>query len=150
MGLARSVAVASQMDGALRGGEGAQLSGVGEAVPLVVAGYRRLARPRAAAGAREGGARAPPQPDAAHSHRRAPQELAHYATETTDLEFRYPFGWGELWGIANRGRYDLDRHAEASGEELAVADPDDPSKVRAPLGAPAARSGWRDSVQHRP
>lgn len=50
-------------------------------------------------------------------------ELAHYALSTTDLEFRYPFGWGELWGIANRGDYDLRRHAEASGEDTRYRDP---------------------------
>ena len=38
------------------------------------------------------------------------EELAHYATATTDLEFCYPHGWDELWGIADRGDYDLQRH----------------------------------------
>lgn len=46
----------------------------------------------------------------------APEDLAHYALATTDIEFNYPsFGWGELWGIANRGSYDLEQHAAASG-----------------------------------
>lgn len=44
-----------------------------------------------------------------------PSDLAHYALATTDIEFSFPFGWGELWGVANRGCYDLQRHAEASG-----------------------------------
>ena len=46
------------------------------------------------------------------------KELAHYALATTDLEYRYPFGWEELWGIANRGDYDLRAHSAASGQEL--------------------------------
>ncbi|GBG26577.1 Glycine--tRNA ligase [Hondaea fermentalgiana] len=37
-------------------------------------------------------------------------QLAHYARRTTDIEFKYPFGWGELWGFANRGTYDLSCH----------------------------------------
>jgi glycyl-tRNA synthetase len=55
-------------------------------------------------------------------------ELAHYALATTDLEFRYPFGWGELWGIANRGDYDLQRHAQASGQDMRYRDPKTQSK----------------------
>lgn len=50
------------------------------------------------------------------------QELAHYALATTDLEYRYPFGWEELWGIANRGDYDLKAHAAASGVPLRYTD----------------------------
>ena len=52
----------------------------------------------------------------------APRELAHYALATTDLEYRYPFGWEELWGIANRGDYDLRAHSAASGTELLYRD----------------------------
>mmetsp|Transcript_983 Transcript_983/g.2341 ORF Transcript_983/g.2341 Transcript_983/m.2341 type:complete len:461 (+) Transcript_983:192-1574(+) len=40
----------------------------------------------------------------------APEKLAHYSLRTTDVEFHYPFGWGELWGFANRGTYDLSCH----------------------------------------
>mmetsp|Transcript_4114 Transcript_4114/g.7869 ORF Transcript_4114/g.7869 Transcript_4114/m.7869 type:complete len:465 (+) Transcript_4114:71-1465(+) len=40
----------------------------------------------------------------------APEDLAHYARRTVDIEFNFPFGWGELWGIANRGTYDLTCH----------------------------------------
>ena len=47
-------------------------------------------------------------------------ELAHYAVATTDLEFKYPFGWGELWGIANRGDHDIRAHSRASGANLAM------------------------------
>lgn len=50
-------------------------------------------------------------------------ELAHYALDTTDIEFKYPFGWEELWGIANRGDFDLQCHSKASGISLRYTDP---------------------------
>ncbi|KDO27813.1 glycyl-tRNA synthetase [Saprolegnia parasitica CBS 223.65] len=50
-------------------------------------------------------------------------ELAHYARATTDIEFLYPFGWSELWGIANRTDYDLRKHMEASKKDLSYQDP---------------------------
>ena len=52
-----------------------------------------------------------------------PKELAHYAKATTDIEYEYPFGWGELEGIANRTDFDLSRHSEASGTDLLYFDP---------------------------
>jgi len=52
-----------------------------------------------------------------------PKELAHYAKATTDIEYEYPFGWGELEGIANRTDFDLTRHSEASGTDLLYFDP---------------------------
>jgi glycyl-tRNA synthetase len=51
------------------------------------------------------------------------KELAHYALATTDLEYEYPFGWDELWGIANRGDFDLKCHTRASGVQLEYTDP---------------------------
>ena len=45
-------------------------------------------------------------------------ELAHYAKKTSDIEFEYPWGWGELEGIANRGNFDLNAHQESSGKDL--------------------------------
>ena len=51
-----------------------------------------------------------------------PDELSHYSKSTTDIEYKFPFGWGELEGIANRTDFDLKRHEEASGEMLAVFD----------------------------
>ena len=45
-------------------------------------------------------------------------ELSHYSSGTSDVEFLFPWGWGELEGIANRGDYDLTQHAEHSGEKL--------------------------------
>lgn len=52
------------------------------------------------------------------------EELSFYSKATTDIEFRFPFGWGELWGIADRTNYDLGRHQEASGKSLEYFDPD--------------------------
>ena len=51
-----------------------------------------------------------------------PAELAFYSKATTDVEFLFPFGWGELWGIADRTDYDLGRHQEVSGEDLTYFD----------------------------
>ncbi len=50
------------------------------------------------------------------------EELSHYSNETTDLEYQFPFGWGELWGIASRTDYDLTQHAEHSGENFEYID----------------------------
>lgn len=90
-------------------------------------------------------------------------ELAHYSLATTDLEYkfvvssaawhchrcgattvyslvcvhtlaRYWFGWGELWGIANRGSYDLERHTEGSGLDLRFKDPTTQQVCRKTLG----------------
>ncbi len=51
-----------------------------------------------------------------------PEELSHYSAATSDLEFAYPWGWGELEGIANRGDFDLTQHAKFSGEDLTFFD----------------------------
>ena len=51
-----------------------------------------------------------------------PAELAFYSKGTTDIEFLFPFGWGELWGIADRTDYDLGRHQETSGQDLTYFD----------------------------
>jgi glycyl-tRNA synthetase len=50
------------------------------------------------------------------------EELSHYSSQTSDLEFAYPWGWGELEGIANRGDYDLAQHQKFSGEDLTYFD----------------------------
>jgi glycyl-tRNA synthetase len=49
-------------------------------------------------------------------------ELSHYSTGTSDVEFMYPWGWGELEGIANRGNYDLTQHSTFSGKDLSYFD----------------------------
>ncbi len=51
-----------------------------------------------------------------------PDELSHYSSATSDVEFRFPWGWDELEGIAYRGDYDLRAHAQASGERLEYFD----------------------------
>ena len=52
------------------------------------------------------------------------EELSHYSTATTDIEYLFPFGWGELWGIADRTNFDLRQHSEHSGEEMGYLDPE--------------------------
>lgn len=51
------------------------------------------------------------------------EELSHYSKATTDIEYLFPFGWGELWGIADRTDFDLKQHAEHSGENFNYLDP---------------------------
>ena len=51
-----------------------------------------------------------------------PEELCFYSKATTDFEFLFPFGWGELWGIADRTDYDLTQHANTSGEDMTYFD----------------------------
>ncbi|MBR3053096.1 MAG: glycine--tRNA ligase [Firmicutes bacterium] len=57
-----------------------------------------------------------------------PEELSHYSNATTDIEYLFPFGWGELWGIADRTDFDLSRHSEYSGEEMTYLDPETQEK----------------------
>ena len=51
------------------------------------------------------------------------EELSHYSKATTDFEFQFPFGWGELWGIADRTDFDLKAHETTSGESMEYIDP---------------------------
>ncbi len=69
-----------------------------------------------------------------------PEELSFYSKATTDVEFRFPFGWGELWGIADRTDYDLKRHQEFSGKNLEYFDQEEnthyiPYVIEPALGA---------------
>ncbi|MBD5538175.1 MAG: glycine--tRNA ligase [Lachnospiraceae bacterium] len=50
------------------------------------------------------------------------EELSFYSKATTDIEFLFPFGWGELWGIADRTNYDLTQHANVSGQDMTYFD----------------------------
>lgn len=52
------------------------------------------------------------------------EELVFYSKATTDIEFNFPFGWGELWGIADRTNYDLTKHMEHSKQDLSYQDPE--------------------------
>lgn len=54
----------------------------------------------------------------------SPEELCFYSKGTTDIEFLFPFGWGELWGIADRTDYDLTQHQTVSGESMEYFDPE--------------------------
>ncbi len=51
------------------------------------------------------------------------EELSFYSNATSDIEYLFPFGWGELWGIADRTDYDLKKHAEHSGTDMTYLDP---------------------------
>ena len=54
----------------------------------------------------------------------SPEELVFYSKATTDIEFKFPFGWGELWGIADRTDYDLTQHMNHSKQDLSYQDPE--------------------------
>ena len=53
-----------------------------------------------------------------------PEELCFYSKATTDFEFLFPFGWGELWGVADRTDYDLGQHEKFSGKDMTYFDPE--------------------------
>ena len=54
----------------------------------------------------------------------SPEELCFYSKATTDFEFLFPFGWGELWGVADRTDYDLTQHQNTSGKDMTYFDPE--------------------------
>jgi glycyl-tRNA synthetase len=62
------------------------------------------------------------QPERLRKREYSGADLAHYSTATTDIEYDYPFGWGELEGIAHRGTFDLSQHVAGSGKDLAFFD----------------------------
>ena len=64
-------------------------------------------------------------------------ELAHYASKTVDIEFDYPWGWGELEGIANRGSFDLSSHESSSGNDLSYFDSETNEKIAPVVIEPA-------------
>ena len=64
-------------------------------------------------------------------------ELAHYASKTVDIEFDYPWGWGELEGIANRGSFDLSSHESSSGKDLSYFDSETNEKITPVVIEPA-------------
>jgi glycyl-tRNA synthetase len=67
-----------------------------------------------------------------------PEELSHYSAGTSDLEFLYPWGWGELEGIANRTDYDLAQHSKFSGEDLSYFDQESNERYMPYVIEPAA------------
>ncbi|MDQ4048537.1 MAG: glycine--tRNA ligase, partial [Actinomycetota bacterium] len=62
------------------------------------------------------------RPDHLRLREHGPDELSHYSSATSDIEYRFPMGWSELEGIANRGDFDLTQHAEHSGQKLDYVD----------------------------
>ena len=77
-------------------------------------------------------------PDNFRLRQHEPGELAHYAKSCFDIEYAYPWGWGELEGIANRTDYDLRRHSESSKQKLSYFDPDSQQKIVPYVIEPAA------------
>jgi glycyl-tRNA synthetase len=67
----------------------------------------------------------------------AKEELSHYSQATSDIEYKFPFGWGELWGIAQRGNFDLTQHQEHSKKELMYVDPESNEKFLPHVVEPA-------------
>jgi glycyl-tRNA synthetase len=63
------------------------------------------------------------KPENMRARDHSPEELSHYSAATSDIEYRFPFGWGELWGVADRTDFDLKRHQEFSNEEMTYFDP---------------------------
>jgi glycyl-tRNA synthetase len=67
-------------------------------------------------------------PEKLRWHRHEPDKLAHYAKDAYDIEYEFPFGWGEIEGVHNRTDYDLARHEEFSGKTLKYFDPETKEK----------------------
>jgi len=63
-------------------------------------------------------------PEVLRTRPHVPEELAHYCKRAMDIEFRFPFGWQEIEGVHDRGDWDLSRHSEFSGKDLAITDPE--------------------------
>jgi len=70
-----------------------------------------------------------------------PDELSHYSSGTSDVEYLFPIGWSELEGIANRGNFDLTQHAKHSGERLEFNDPQSGERYVPHVIEPAAGVG---------
>jgi glycyl-tRNA synthetase len=78
------------------------------------------------------------RPDHLHLRAHDPDELSHYSSGTSDVEYLFPIGWSELEGIANRGNFDLTQHAEFSGEKLEYFDPETKERYVPHVIEPAA------------
>ncbi len=68
-------------------------------------------------------------PEKMRTRDHSPEELAFYSKGTTDIEYLFPFGWGELWGIADRTDYDLNQHIKTSGQDLSYVNSENGQKV---------------------
>ncbi len=78
------------------------------------------------------------RPDHLRLRAHDPDELSHYSSGTSDVEYLFPIGWSELEGIANRGNFDLTQHAEFSGEKLEYFDPETKERYVPHVIEPAA------------
>jgi glycyl-tRNA synthetase len=78
------------------------------------------------------------RPDHLHLRAHDPDELSHYSSGTSDVEYLFPIGWSELEGIANRGDFDLTQHAQFSGEKLEYFDPETKERYVPHVIEPAA------------
>ena len=67
--------------------------------------------------------------DNLHFYDHPKEKLSHYSKGTTDIEYQFPFGWAELWGIARRTDFDLSQHSKFSGKELIYQDPQTNEKI---------------------
>ncbi len=76
-------------------------------------------------------------------------ELSHYSSATSDVEYLFPMGWSELEGIANRGDFDLTQHAKASGEKLEYFDPGEGRGLRPARDRARGRRRPGDARVHR-
>ncbi len=96
------------------------------------------------------------RPENLRLRRHGPDELAHYAKDCYDIEYRFPWGWAELEGIADRTDFDLKQHAEFSGEDLSYFDDELQSRyypyVIEPSGGVdrAALAFWLDAYDEEP
>jgi glycyl-tRNA synthetase len=80
------------------------------------------------------------QAERLRKHEYSGADLAHYSRATTDIEYDYPFGWGELEGIAHRGTFDLDQHVKTSGKDLSFFDEETKTKFLPAVVEPALGS----------
>ena len=78
------------------------------------------------------------RPDRLRLRDHDPEELSHYSSATSDVEYLYPWGWGELEGIAHRGDFDLSAHAASSGKTLSYFDPQREEHIVPHVVEPAA------------
>ncbi len=68
-------------------------------------------------------------PEKLRARQHLPEEKSHYALDTWDIEYHFPFGWKEIHGIANRTTFDLSRHMEFSGKDLSIFDEESKKKI---------------------
>ena len=63
------------------------------------------------------------------------EELSFYSKATTDFEYLFPFGWGELWGVADRTNYDLSQHQKFSGQDMDYFDQEEKTSTTSPMSS---------------